>query len=100
MFSTLHTNDASGALPRLLDMGAEPYLLASSITCIVAQRVVRKIHDDCKEAYVPDPQVLADMKKELGSLVAAKRRGQTYIKVKETLNAEMLATMAVLEFLK
>src|SRR6185503_11620926 len=44
VFSTLHTNDASGALPRLLDMGAEPYLLASSMTCIVAQRVVRKIH--------------------------------------------------------
>src|SRR3989344_4290491 len=41
VFSTLHTNDAAGALPRLLDMGAEPYLLASSMTCIVAQRVVR-----------------------------------------------------------
>jgi type II secretory ATPase GspE/PulE/Tfp pilus assembly ATPase PilB-like protein len=54
VFSTLHTNDASGALPRLLDMGAEPYLLASSMTCIVAQRVVRKIHDDCKESYSPD----------------------------------------------
>ena len=68
VFSTLHTNDASGALPRLLDMGAEPYLLASSITCIVAQRVVRTIHDDCKEAYTPEPKVLADMKAELGSL--------------------------------
>src|SRR3989337_4340927 len=54
VFSTLHTNDASGALPRLLDMGAEPYLLASSITAIVAQRVVRKIHNDCKQDYVPD----------------------------------------------
>jgi type II secretory ATPase GspE/PulE/Tfp pilus assembly ATPase PilB-like protein len=68
VFSTLHTNDASGALPRLLDMGAEPYLLASSITCIVAQRVVRKIHDDCKEAYVPEPKVLEDIKAELGAL--------------------------------
>jgi type II secretory ATPase GspE/PulE/Tfp pilus assembly ATPase PilB-like protein len=68
VFSTLHTNDASGALPRLLDMGAEPYLLASSITCIVAQRVVRKIHDDCKEAYVPETKVLEDMKTELGAL--------------------------------
>lgn len=68
VFSTLHTNDASGALPRLLDMGAEPYLLASSITCIVAQRVVRKIHDDCKEAYTPEAPVLADLKKELGNL--------------------------------
>ncbi|QQG41407.1 MAG: type II/IV secretion system protein [Candidatus Woesebacteria bacterium] len=68
VFSTLHTNDASGALPRLLDMGAEPYLLASSITCLVAQRVVRKIHDDCKESYVPDPKIVSEMKKELGSL--------------------------------
>lgn len=68
VFSTLHTNDASGALPRLLDMGAEPYLLASSITCIVAQRVVRKIHDDCKEAYVPEAKVLEDIKAELGGL--------------------------------
>ncbi len=68
VFSTLHTNDASGALPRLLDMGAEPYLLASSVTCIVAQRVARRIHDDCKEAYVPDPKVLEEMKAELGAL--------------------------------
>lgn len=68
VFSTLHTNDASGALPRLLDMGAEPYLLASSITCLVAQRVVRKIHDDCKESYTPDPKIVGEMKKELGSL--------------------------------
>jgi type II secretory ATPase GspE/PulE/Tfp pilus assembly ATPase PilB-like protein len=68
VFSTLHTNDASGALPRLLDMGAEPYLLASSMTCIVAQRVVRKIHDDCKEAYTPDPKVVESIKVELGNL--------------------------------
>ena len=68
VFSTLHTNDASGALPRLLDMGAEPYLLASSMTCIVAQRVVRKIHDECKEAYSPDPKIVQDVQKELGAL--------------------------------
>jgi type IV pilus assembly protein PilB len=68
VFSTLHTNDASGALPRLLDMGAEPYLLASSITCIVAQRVVRVVHDACKEAYTPEPKILDEIKKELGNL--------------------------------
>ncbi len=68
VFSTLHTNDASGALPRLLDMGAEPYLLASSMTCIVAQRVARKIHDKCKEAYVPETKVVEEMKVELGNL--------------------------------
>lgn len=68
VFSTLHTNDAAGALPRLLDMGAEPYLLASSMTCIVAQRVVRKIHESCKEAYSPDPQIVQEAQKELGPL--------------------------------
>ncbi len=68
VFSTLHTNDASGALPRLLDMGAEPYLLASSMTCIVAQRVARRIHDDCKEAYTPDPKTLQEIQQELGPL--------------------------------
>lgn len=68
VFSTLHTNDASGALPRLLDMGAEPYLLASSMTCVVAQRVVRKIHTACKTEYVPDPKVVEDIKAELGPL--------------------------------
>jgi len=73
VFSTLHTNNASGALPRLLDMGAEPYLLASSMTAIVAQRVVRKIHEKCKESYTPDPKVVEEMKKVLGNLWPANR---------------------------
>ncbi len=68
VFSTLHTNDSSGALPRLLDMGAEPYLLASSMTSIVAQRVARKIHEDCKESFTPDPKIVEDMKMVLGPL--------------------------------
>lgn len=68
VFSTLHTNDASGALPRLLDMGAEPYLLASSMTAIVAQRVARKIHDKCRIAYEPDAKVLEESKTVLGNL--------------------------------
>lgn len=68
VFSTLHTNDAAGALPRLLDMGAEPFLLASSITAILAQRVVRKIHEACREGYDPEPTVAADIKGILGKL--------------------------------
>ena len=68
VFSTLHTNDATGALPRMLDMGAEPYLLASSVTAIVAQRVVRKIHEGCKNAYAPEPRIVEDMKSVLGPL--------------------------------
>lgn len=47
VFSTLHTNDASGAPPRMIDMGVEPFLLTSALTCVVAQRVLRKICPDC-----------------------------------------------------
>lgn len=71
VFSTLHTNSASGALPRLLDMHVEPYLLASSITCVVAQRVVRKICEQCKEGYDPSQEVVADVRLVLGDLVPA-----------------------------
>ncbi len=67
VFSTLHTNDAAGALPRLLDMGAEPYLLTSSMTAIVAQRVLRRIHEDCKTEYEIEPKVKEEMKRVLGS---------------------------------
>lgn len=48
VLTTLHTNDAAGAIPRLLDMGVKPYLLGGSINLIIAQRLVRKIHDVCK----------------------------------------------------
>lgn len=51
VLSTLHTNSAAGALPRLLDMGAEPFLVASTVNVIVAQRLVRKICQECKEEY-------------------------------------------------
>jgi type IV pilus assembly protein PilB len=71
VFSTLHTNNAAGALPRLLDMKAEPYLLASSITAVVAQRVVRVICEVCKLAYVPEAAVVEDIKKQLGPLYDA-----------------------------
>ncbi len=48
VFSTLHTNDAAGAVTRLLDMGMEPFLVASSVECLIAQRLVRLICPDCK----------------------------------------------------
>lgn len=68
VFSTLHTNDASGALPRLLDMHAEPYLIASTVNCVVGQRVVRVLCPTCKEAREPSVEVLAELKKILGNL--------------------------------
>lgn len=68
VFSTLHTNSAAGALPRLLDMQAEPFLLASSITCVAAQRVVRKICEYCKEEYYPPKEAEEELRKVLGNL--------------------------------
>jgi type II secretory ATPase GspE/PulE/Tfp pilus assembly ATPase PilB-like protein len=63
VFSTLHTNDAAGAIPRMLDMGIEPYLLASSIEGIVAQRLVRTICPHCRSEYSPGPDVLERVRK-------------------------------------
>jgi len=55
MFSTLHTNTAIGAIPRLIDMGIEPFLLSSSLRMVIAQRLVRRICENCKEEIsVPD----------------------------------------------
>jgi len=61
VFSTLHTNDAPGAITRLLDMGIEPFLLASSIEGILAQRLVRKICPKCKEQYQPEESLLKSL---------------------------------------
>jgi len=62
VFSTLHTNDAIGAVTRLLDMGIEPYLVSSSIEATLAQRLVRVICDKCKKEYTPDKELLDDLK--------------------------------------
>jgi type IV pilus assembly protein PilB len=61
VFSTLHTNDAPGAVTRLTDMGIEPFLLASSLEGVLAQRLVRKICPLCRERYKPAPNVLQSL---------------------------------------
>jgi type IV pilus assembly protein PilB len=53
VLSTLHTNDAPSALTRLTEMGIEPFLVASALDCVVAQRLARKLCDKCKEPYLP-----------------------------------------------
>lgn len=68
VFSTLHTNDASGVPPRLLDMGAEPFLLVSSLNCVVGQRVLRRVCKNCAGEMEMTPQVMEDMKKTLGPI--------------------------------
>ncbi|MEW6456914.1 MAG: ATPase, T2SS/T4P/T4SS family [Acidobacteriota bacterium] len=59
VLSTLHTNDSVGAIPRLIDMGTEPFLISSSLIAVIAQRLVRLICDDCKISYIPPEDVLA-----------------------------------------
>lgn len=67
VFSTLHTQDASGALPRLVDLGAETFLLASTMNGILGQRIVRKICSYCKIEYTPPPQLIEEVKRVLGN---------------------------------
>lgn len=58
VFSTLHTNNAATSLPRLLDMGVEPFLIASTVRAVVGQRLIRRLCVDCRESYAPDEQTL------------------------------------------
>lgn len=64
VIATMHTNDAASAFMRLIDMGVEPYMVASSIVCVVAQRLVKKICKYCKEEYLPEPEDLGDWEGE------------------------------------
>jgi len=59
VFSTLHTNDAVGAVTRLKDIGIPPYVIASSLTCVVAQRLVRRVHEACSAVTEMDPALLS-----------------------------------------
>ena len=64
VLSTLHTNEAIGAIPRLTDMGIEPFLLASSLALVAAQRLIRVLCPYCKVPYLPTPDVLEQIAKE------------------------------------
>ncbi|MCX6788725.1 MAG: GspE/PulE family protein [bacterium] len=66
VISSLHTNDAPTAIPRFIDMGIPPFLISAVLNTIVSQRLVRKIHVDCIESYVPEPAFLEEIKRELG----------------------------------
>jgi len=59
VFSTLHTNNAATSLPRLLDMGIEPFLIASTIKAVVGQRLVRKLCTNCRKSYAPNTEEVA-----------------------------------------
>lgn len=72
VFSTLHTNDAASTIPRLIDLGGEPFLIASVLDAIVAQRILRRVCDYCKEEYIPEETVIKDIVTTLGPLLPKK----------------------------
>lgn len=76
VFSTLHTNDAIGALARLLDLEVEPYLVAGTLEGVLAQRLVRRICPHCRERYRPDPQAVAALAQQpVGRLTLTRGKG-------------------------
>ncbi|MBI4974037.1 type II/IV secretion system protein [Candidatus Roizmanbacteria bacterium] len=72
VFSTLHTNDSATAIPRLIDLGGEPFLISSVLSASVAQRIARRICDACKEEYEPTPLVKENVVNVLGPLLPSK----------------------------
>lgn len=68
VLSTLHTNDASGAIPRLIDMGIEPFLITSSTNAVIAQRLVRRVCQHCKVKVKLPEEALGEVRKELALL--------------------------------
>lgn len=81
VFSTLHTSSAAGALPRMLDLGAENFLLASTINAVVGQRIVRKICEHCKISYDPPFQILIEIKNVLRKLYPSEEQNGQGVKL-------------------
>ncbi|HEX4654620.1 MAG TPA: ATPase, T2SS/T4P/T4SS family, partial [Mycobacteriales bacterium] len=76
VLTTLHTNSAPAALTRLVDMGVEPFLVASSLNLVVAQRLMRRVCDSCAESYTPPARILATLGINESNLASASpRRG-------------------------
>lgn len=66
VFSTLHTNNAATCLPRLLDMGIEPFLIASTVKAVIGQRLVRRLCSQCRQQYTPDENELKTIEASFG----------------------------------
>ncbi|MFC1632514.1 GspE/PulE family protein [Patescibacteria group bacterium] len=67
VFSTLHTNDAAGALPRLINMGLKPFIIAPAINAVIGQRLVRRVCEECQQVSKESAKIIEDIKKDLGS---------------------------------
>ena len=106
VFSTLHTNDAATAIPRLIDLGGEPFLIASVLNASLAQRIVRKICQSCQYTYEPDEVVTTNIKTVLGDLLPKQYQNNQPIKLtkgkgcKECDNTGYLGRVAIFEVLR
>ncbi|MEI7690738.1 MAG: ATPase, T2SS/T4P/T4SS family [bacterium] len=72
VLSTIHTNNAAGVLPRLLDMNVEPFLIASTVNTVIGQRLVRRICSKCKKSFEASPTLTAAIKKAVGQFLPTK----------------------------
>jgi type IV pilus assembly protein PilB len=81
VFSTLHTNDSATAIPRLIDLGGEPFLIASVIAASIAQRIVRKICNTCKEWFEPPTELQESIRHVLGDLLPTQYKNNEPIKL-------------------
>jgi type IV pilus assembly protein PilB len=78
LFSTVHTNDAASTIGRLTDLGVEPYMISSSLLCVCAQRLMRRLCETCKDGYTPegsDVEMLEKALKWTGDIFRAKSSG-------------------------
>ncbi len=77
VFSTLHTNDAPSAISRLLDLGVQSFLISASVTCIIAQRLIRVLCPNCKKAYKPAQEIIDELKLPSGDYTFFEKQGCT-----------------------
>lgn len=106
VFSTLHTNDASTAIPRLIDLGGEPFLISSVFNVSVAQRIIRRICDTCKEWFEPPMEVQTSIKSHLGNFLPKTTQENPSLKIAKGKGCEecnhtgYLGRVAIFEVLK
>lgn len=106
VFSTLHTNDAATAIPRLIDLGGEAFLIASVLNVSIAQRILRRICEHCKTQYTPPAQVQQNIKDVIGDILPARyKSGEQIILSKgngcsECQNTGYRGRIAIFEVLK
>jgi len=98
MLSSVHANDTPGTVTRLIDMGVPRYLVGSAVALVMAQRLVRRVCERCKESYIADPEQLAPLGDD-GALLAGRRlwRGRGCLACKQTGYLGRTALFEVLE---